>query len=191
MAFYSQHRGILFILFGLLLIGGSWFLYGNDTKDTEKVVATNFFECARQGNAIMESYPRQCRDEAGNLFVEHIGNELEKRDLIRLTTPRPNAVIESPLIISGEARGYWFFEASFSVVLTNWDGLIIAEHYAEAEDNWMTEEFVPFTSEVSFESPYTEGDPEFFKRGTLILQKANASGLPEHDDALEIPVLFK
>ncbi|MCF6276457.1 MAG: hypothetical protein L3J07_01265 [Candidatus Magasanikbacteria bacterium] len=33
---------------------------------------TNFEECANAGNSIMESYPRQCRSEDGNLFVEEI-----------------------------------------------------------------------------------------------------------------------
>ena len=110
--------------------------------------------------------------------------------LITLSAPEPNAVIESPLTITGEARGPWYFEATFPIVLTNWDGLIIAEHYAEAQGGWMTEEFVPFESVLEFESPYSEGDPDFMQRGTLILKKANASGLPEHDDAIEIPVLF-
>ncbi|MFH1990480.1 MAG: hypothetical protein ABIJ19_01330, partial [Patescibacteria group bacterium] len=33
-----------------------------------------------------------------------------KDDLIRLDTPRPNQAIQSPLVITGEARGTWFFE---------------------------------------------------------------------------------
>lgn len=113
-----------------------------------------------------------------------------KDDLIKLTSPVPNATITSPLTITGEARGQWFFEATFSVVLTDWDGRIIAEHYATAQDEWMTEEYVPFSAELEFESPYSAGDPDFMKRGTLILQKANPSGLPEHDNALEFTVWF-
>lgn len=111
-------------------------------------------------------------------------------DRIRLTEPVPGGTIASPLTLTGEARGTWYFEAVFPIVLTNWDGLIIAEGYAEAEGDWMTEEFVPFTSTLTFENPYTEGDPEFMKSGTLILQKDNPSGLPENDAALEIPVRF-
>ncbi len=113
-----------------------------------------------------------------------------KSDLIRLDTPVPNGKIESPQTISGQARGYWYFEASFPIVLTNWDGLIIAEGFATAAGDWMTEEFVPFSTQLEFVSPYNEGDPEFMKRGTLILHKDNPSGLPENDDALEIPILF-
>lgn len=46
----------------------------------------------------------------------------------------------------------------------------------------MTEEFVPFTATLRFTSPGGHG--------TLILRKDNPSGLPEHDDALVIPVRF-
>ncbi len=113
-----------------------------------------------------------------------------KSDLIVLTSPVPNGTVTSPMVISGEARGYWFFEASFPITLTNWDGLIIAEGYATADGEWMTEEFVPFTSTVTFENPYKAGDPDFMKRGFLILKKDNPSGLPENDNALEIPILF-
>jgi len=153
---------------------------------------TTFEECVAAGYPVMESYPRQCRTSGGESFTEFVGNEPEKTDLIRISSPRPNEVITSPLTITGEARGTWFFEASFPIALTNWDGLIIAEYYAQAKDEWMTEEFVPFEAVLEFESPVPEGDDvqDFFKRGTLILQKDNPSGLPQFDDALEIPVRF-
>ncbi len=110
-----------------------------------------------------------------------------KADVIQIATPAPGSVVTSPLSITGQARGYWFFEASFPIVVTDWDGLIIGEGYATAQGEWMTEEFVPFTAEVSFVLPAQTP----YKNGTLILKKDNPSGLPEHDDALEIPVLFE
>lgn len=120
--------------------------------------------------------------------------ELDKSNLIRLDNPRPNQIIQSPLTIKGEARGYWFFEASFPVVLTNWDGLIIAQGIATAQSdpatpgemNWMTTEFVPFEATLKF----IIDKNAYSNRGFLILRKDNPSGLPEHDDALEIPIVF-
>lgn len=152
-------------------------------ENVPEVVVESFKDCMAAGNPVMESYPRQCRHE-GEVFVEDVGNIIEKQDLIRLTTPQPQEIIESPLEITGEARGTWFFEANFPVVLTNWDGLIIAEGYAAADGEWMTEEFVPFTATLEFEKP------SYGERGTLILQKANPSDFRELDDALEIPVSF-
>jgi len=146
---------------------------------------TNFAECAAAGNPVMESYPRQCR-LGSETFIEDIGNTVEKNDLIILDSPRPNEEIASPLIVSGQARGYWFFEGSFPVILTNWDGLIIADGIATAQDEWMTEDFVPFKASLDFTA-----DTGVSNRGSLILKKDNPSGLPENDDALEIPVFFK
>ncbi len=114
----------------------------------------------------------------------------EKADRITLSTPAPNSVVGSPLIVTGSARGTWFFEASFPVVLTDWDGLIIAEGVATADGEWMTTDFVPFRATLEFTNPYPEGGQDFMKRGSLILKKDNPSGLPEHDDTLEIPVRF-
>ena len=108
-------------------------------------------------------------------------------DLVRLRAPTEGEFIESPLIIRGEARGTWFFEATFPVGLTDWDGRIIAEHYAEAQGEWMTEDFVPFEAVLEFEKP----DTTVSNRGAFILQRSNPSGLPEHDRALEIPIQFE
>jgi len=119
-------------------------------------------------------------NDGGFIYLESDGGET-----LIIKSPKPGEEITSPLVVSGEARGSWFFEASFPLVLTNWDGLIIAQSYAEAKDDWMTTEFVPFEGVLKFEKP------EYGENGFLILQKDNPSGLPEHDDAVEIPVLFK
>ena len=153
-------------------------------ENTFPMVAT-FEECVATGAPVMESYPRQCRS-GKQTFVEDVGNAPEKANLIRLTSPLPNQSVHSPLIITGEARGNWFFEASFPVVLTDWDGLIIAQGIAQAKGDWMTTEFVPFEATLTF----TADENAYSNRGTLILKKDNPSGLPEHDDALEIPVII-
>jgi len=148
-------------------------------------IIQSFEQCIAAGYPVLESYPRQCKTPDGKSFTEYTGNELEKIDLIRIDYPRPNQEIESPLIIKGEARGYWFFEGDFPVVLTDWDGLIIAQAIAQAKGEWMTEDFVQFEAQLEFEKP------QYNNKGTLILRKDNPSGLPENDDALEIPVIFK
>ncbi|MDF1497917.1 MAG: Gmad2 immunoglobulin-like domain-containing protein [Patescibacteria group bacterium] len=182
-----MNKLLLIIITIIIMAGlGAWwlnFVYKNN-KVEEVVKVNNFQECVKDGNPVMESYPRQCR--AGKkTFTEYIGNENEKADLIFLDYPRPNQAIKSPLVIKGQARGFWFFEGDFPVVLTNWDGLIIGDGIAQAQGEWMTEEFVPFVAVIEFEVP------EYKNNGTLILQKDNPSDLPENDDALEIPVLFE
>ena len=149
-------------------------------------LVNDFNSCVEAGNPIMESYPGQCRDPQSNqTFIENIGNIFEVQDLIDLETPRPNEKISSPLVIRGDALGNWFFEGDFPVILTDWDGKIIAEGFVSSKGEWMVEGLVPFGGELIFEKP------DFDERGTLILKKDNPSDLPEHDNALEIPILFK
>jgi len=143
----------------------------------------SFDECVAAGFPIMESYPQQCRTNKDKTFVQDIGNELEKTDLIRIAFPRPNQTIQSPLVISGEARGNWFFEGDFPVKLLDDDGVIIVQSYATAKSEWMTEDFVDFKTEIEFDVPATQ-------KGVLILEKDNASGLPEYADELRVPVVF-
>lgn len=125
-------------------------------------------------------------DKAGVIYkVEYVGAKAvqDKSNLIRVSIPQPNDIVTSPLIIEGEARGYWFFEASFPVRLLDASDTIIAVHHAEALKEWMTEDFVPFRATLQFETPTTD-------TGTLVLEKDNPSGLPEYADELRIPVRF-
>ncbi len=137
---------------------------------TPSVIVTNFEECVRVVGEVRDGHPKRQCEYDGQVFVEeYVGNVIEKADLIQLNSPDPNDVISTPLTVSGQARGTWFFEGSFPVTLTNWDGLIIAEGIAQAQGEWMTEEFVPFTTTLTFEYP------TLYTRGALILKKDNPS----------------
>jgi hypothetical protein len=120
------------------------------------------------------------------LVTENIGNESEKLNLIRIEYPRPNQAIISPIVIKGKARGNWFFEASFPVLLKDWNGNVIAQGIAQAKGDWMTTEFVPFEATLNFKLDKTS----YGKSGFLILRKDNPSGLIQNDDALNVPVKF-
>lgn len=170
---------------------GQWVKHGNPgapmpTELCEKkriANITNFEECIEAGNPIMESYPRQCR--AGDqTFTEDTGNEFEKMNLIRVSSPRPNQVIKSPLAIEGEARGFWFFEASFPIKFFDENNNLLGTGLAQAESDWMTENFVKFKAVLSYVA-------EKAGSGTLVLEKDNPSGLPENADELKIPVKYE
>lgn len=103
---------------------------------------------------------------------------------IRVNAPSSGALITSPLTVAGEARGSWYFEASFPVRLVDAGGRELVVVPAQARGEWMTTSFVPFEVQLSFVPPSSPG-------GFLILQKDNPSGLPEHADSLVIPVRFR
>lgn len=107
------------------------------------------------------------------------------KDLIRVDYPAPEAKVSSPLQIKGEARGNWYFEGAFPVVLTDWDGKTIAQGIAQAQGEWMTTDYVPFEVTLNYAVDTTVSN-----RGTLILKKENPSGFPENDDAFETSIFL-
>jgi len=170
---------IVFILGGVAI-----YLILFKPGEAPRPIINNFKECVSAGYPVLESYPRQCKTPDGKSFTEDIGNELEKSDLIKIDNPRPNQIIESPLFVKGEARGNWYFEASFPAKLFDDNGFLLGITPAQALGNWMTEDFVPFNVILPFAVPSTS-------KGRLILEKDNPSGLPEYADELRIPVYFK
>jgi hypothetical protein len=108
-----------------------------------------------------------------------------KSGYIVVDSPSPGALVASPLRVRGQARGTWFFEGDFPLLLTDANGKIIAKGFVTAQDEWMTQKFVPFEGTLKFNKPTSSDE------GKLIFKKDNPTGLPEHDDALEIPVFFK
>ncbi len=172
----------MIIVVVLIVIGGGY--YWRYLDEQEKISEImNFEECAAAGNPIMESYPRQCRAGDKN-FSEYIGNELEKINLIRIITPRPNGTIKSPALIEGEARGSWFFEASFPVKFYDENNNLVATAIVQAQSNWMTEDFVKFKAVLSYKV-------EKNGNGTLVLEKDNPSGLPENANELRVPIKYE
>lgn len=122
---------------------------------------------------------------AGGFLAFKFFSAEDKSDLIRVEFPKRNEIISSPLVVKGEARGFWFFEASFPVKLFDENGVQIPLNpsYIMTANEWMTEEFVPFEAMLEFKAPLTE-------KGVLVLEKDNPSGLPEHADELRIPIRF-
>lgn len=107
-----------------------------------------------------------------------------RSDQVVLTLPERGAIVSSPLEIRGRARGTWFFEGDFPVILSDDRGTTVAQGYATAQGEWMTNEFVPFSALLRFQSPRRG-------RGHLMLKKDNPSDRRELDDALVVPVIFR
>jgi len=108
---------------------------------------------------------------------------LNHDNLIRVSNPLPDAVIKSPLTIIGQARGTWYFEASFPAKMYDDYGRLLGAVPVQAQGEWMTENFVPFKTIFSFATPSTN-------TGKLVIEKDNPSGLPQNADQIEIPVRF-
>lgn len=179
------------LLAAALLLAAAGALWILSEGDRAPAVA-GFEACVEAGHEVVEGPPRQCRTPDGRIFVE--GGEAtaggdEALDAaatdsrLRLSTPRPNAVVSSPLEVSGTARGAWYFEADFPVRLLDDEGRELAAAPARAQGEWMSEDFVPFEATVAFGRPAT-------RTGVLALERSNASGLAGNAALVALPVRF-
>src|SRR3989344_4525440 len=153
---------IFFALIGI-------YFYANPAKPP---VVTTFAECEKTGYPVMESFPRKCQPAEGNAFIDYVSNAQEKN------------IIKSPMNLEGEARGFWYFEASFPGRIVDAYGETLRSFVVQADAEWMTEDFVPFKEEIVFADAPT-------KEGAIILDKDNPSGLPENADQIFIPIRFR
>ena len=102
---------------------------------------------------------------------------------IQVTTPLPGATVPSTFTVSGKAVGGWYFEANFPYEVQNANGVKIAEGPVQAQGEWMTPNFVPFSFQISI--------PNYKGTATLILHNDNPSGLPENAASISIPITIQ
>ncbi len=107
----------------------------------------------------------------------------EKGVKVTVNAPTSGAKVTSPLTVTGSVPGSWSFEAQFTVRLIDAQGNLLADSPAKLQGDWMTDKLVPFTANLSFGQGAS-------KNGTLVLLKANPSGLDENNDSVVIPVTF-
>ncbi len=180
-----KYTGAFVFLIVLLFIAGS-FASLNALKKRGEAPVTSFLSCAEAGFPVEESFPRRCRDASGNVFTEDVGTPSGSitNEKVRVFFPTPGASVGPVISFSGQARGTWYFEASFPVELRSATGSVIAIVPAQAQGEWMTTEFVPFEGSIDV--------PEGTAGGTLffVLKKDNPSGDPARDEEVVIPVNY-
>ncbi len=129
-----------------------------------------------------------CETELAFLDVDKLVNGI--MDSINFTEPpvildklAPGDEIQSPLTITGQAKGGWFFEASFPIILVDSIRKPITQTLARATKEWMTDAFVPFTATLKFNASQTDV-------GELVFKRDNPSGLPENDAEVRVEVKY-
>lgn len=126
-------------------------------------------------------------DTNNNVQTNNSNPPTIQNDKISVDLPKAGDTVTSPLSISGKAKGTWYFEASFPIVLVDEFGNLLAQGQGHAQGDWMTENFVPFTAELSYDKTHLPASG----RAVLILKKDNPSGDPSRDEAIQIPVYVK
>lgn len=110
---------------------------------------------------------------------------LATANTIVVDTPKANAVITSPVKVSGRARGNWFFEASAPVIVLDTNGKILGNGTIKATGDWMTTDFVPFTGSITFLTSSTTP-----VGGAVVFMNDNPSGQASTSSFFAVPTYF-
>lgn len=165
---------LLIIILIVVIVSFLWWYFFNPE---DKWICENGVWVA-QGQPSAQQPSTGCGDELVSLSSD-----------LQIFSPEADDEVSSPLKITGQARGSWFFEATFPIQLTTVHGLVLGNTYAQAQTDWMTEDFVPFEATLEFVPPSDIAID--IDQGELIFEKANPSGLPEHGAEYRLPVRFK
>jgi len=103
---------------------------------------------------------------------------------IFVTSPEPGAYTSSVITLKGFARGTWFFEAVFPVVVEDRLGNVIGTGHGQAGADWTTTNFVPFTISIHLDNAY-------FGEASVVLKRDNPSGDPSRDASLSFPIVIQ
>ncbi len=103
---------------------------------------------------------------------------------IIITKPQPDSEISSPLEITGQAKGSWFFEAVIEVELQK-TGETLARTVGKAKGNWMTDDYVDFSATLIFPEVTETG------RAELRFSNSNPSGKEELEKSFVLPVVLR
>jgi hypothetical protein len=185
-----NNKGLLVIL-AIIIIGlVIWFGFLK-TEKNEYLNILSFEDCLEAGLPVMESNPRQCKTPDGRTYAEELPKEEDKityvnatDDFILVESPLPGSVTGKEFLIVGEARGNWYFEASFPVTILDNDGKELVKTFATAQSEWMTTNFVNYRADIKVPEDY-------IGPATVVLHRDNPSGLPENDASISFPIIIE
>ena len=172
-----MNKKVVIVLGIIIILGGLYFLIDYKKIANDSTYEVNNYWLCQNGEWQKIGNPKEPQpfEKCPTNFYN---------DKLKIFDLKANDLISSPLVITGEARGFWFFEASFPIKLLDSNRNEITRAIAQAKSDWMTEDFVPFEAVLNFENPQTS-------TGFIVFEKDNPSGLIENDDSFELPVRFE
>lgn len=89
---------------------------------------------------------------------------------IKIESPKNGEAIAPPLVITGQAKGYWYNRGFFPVAIYDVDKNLVAQTYAIAEGDWTSQDaMVPFRATIS---SYDKVPVK--KAGHIVFEKGNS-----------------
>ena len=158
----NAHWFLIIVVIIIVALLGGWYLANrHSTEDTT---------------------PTPSEDTSAAVHIEY--NNADS-NLIQVLSPSAGATIaSSTFVVSGKARGSWYFEASFPLEVVSATGTQLLQKSVQAGGDWMIADFVPFSATTTLPSWY-------HGPATLILHNDNPSGLPENEKSVSIPIVIQ
>ena len=130
-------------------------------------------------NPSEENTKQEVKEESISKEEGILGN---KADLVYFSI-KPYDKVESNFSYSGAIQGGYFFEANILINILDENKNIVLRSYTTAKSDWMTAEPVAFDGTL---------DLSGLDAGSYYLEihNDNASGLPENDKSILIPIII-
>jgi hypothetical protein len=173
-----MNKTITWVIVAALVVLGAWLAFGNRGNDGVKDNAQNGTPNYNSDNGGVVNGPGT--NDIANMPV--VGTQATSDEIV-VDVPKLGDKISSPLVVTGRARGPWYFEASAPVMVIDTTGKVLGQGFVEAQGEWMTTEFVPFKGTIRFDSTNSEG-------GAVIFMNDNPSGDESRSKYLAVPVFF-
>lgn len=106
-----------------------------------------------------------------------------KDDLISFSI-WPNTRVHGIVSYRGVIKGGYFFEANIGINILDLNKKVLKASNAVAKTDWATAEPVSFEGNIDFTG--LQNGPAYFE-----IHNDNASGLPEHDKSVLIPIIIQ
>lgn len=175
------------VLAGLIILGGYFFFANRNDNDSDTLntVGTTTGQVVGTGSTTTGATSTNSTSTNGTSTntSSSTGSIVSTND-IRITSPRSGDTVRSPLTLTGEARGNWFFEASAPVELQDANGKKLAQGFITAQGEWMTTNFVPFTGTLTWTATSTGTTTA----ARVVFMNDNPSGLPSLQKSVVVPV---
>lgn len=108
----------------------------------------------------------------------------KKEDLLSFTILPGTKVPNGILSYRGSIKGGWFFEGNILINILDANKVPLLQSNAVAKTDWMTAEAVDFEGNIDFTN--LPAGPAYFE-----IHNDNASGEPEFDKFIQIPIVIQ
>ncbi len=150
------------------------------------VVLLGYIIFSKNKIEVMDSNINTVNDEIlqDNDVVNTITNILGNKDDLVSLSVKAGQEVGGKLKIKGSVKGAYFFEANILINILDTNKNILKNGHATATSEWMTADPVVFEGDIDFTN--IANGPAYIE-----IHNDNASGLPEHDKSILIPIIIK